>query len=475
MSNQERGKYLIKNTFIFALGNMGTRLINFFMVPFYTYVLSTRDYGIIDLLTSIGTIAVSVVMCNIGESVRRYLLDNESNDDEIFTIEFIWIVVGLIISFLFYFILSRVNVVASYSLEISTYIFSSAFVTTILEGLRGKELLIQYSVCSIIQTVLVAGLNILLLGMFNYGIKGYLWSFNISFLITAIIAFFVGKQYKYLFRLNFNKKVFSEMSRFSLTLVPNSIMWWVTSFSDRLLITWRLSPSANGIYNVSYKLPTMISVFNTILMQAWQYSAIKESESKDSEYYNQMMYNIYLAILSLATGFLLIINRGFMSIYVSAQYFEAWKYTPYLIVGFMFSSMSTFVGTEYFVKKDMKGNLFSAIIGAIVNIMLNVILIPLIGISGAAIATAVSYIIVLIYRYVDTQKYRKLNIFKTANVLIYIIIMVMMLISLNLKYQNVLYLLYVLLFVLNYRYIFGVLKLIKNMLVIRGKNGKNRN
>lgn len=98
-----------------------------------------------------------------------------------------------------------------------------------------------------------------------------------------------------------------------------------------------------------------------------------------------------------------------MSIYVSPDFVEAWKYTPPLIIGHAFSTLGTFVGTPYYVYKDMKGNMYSAASGAILNLMLNAILIPTLGVQGAAIATCISYIIVFIYRMVDTRKYVVLN------------------------------------------------------------------
>lgn len=67
-----RGKYLAKNTAIFALGNIGTKAISFFMVPLYTQWLVPSDYGVVDLIATVAFVLMPVFTLNIGESVMRF-------------------------------------------------------------------------------------------------------------------------------------------------------------------------------------------------------------------------------------------------------------------------------------------------------------------------------------------------------------------------------------------------------------------
>lgn len=92
-------------------------------------------------------------------------------------------------------------------------------------------------------------------------------------------------------------------------------------------------------------------------------------------------------------------------IYVTKDFFEAWRYSSFLILGFVYQTLGTFMATSYTVHKDSLGYLFSGSFGAICNIGLNFLLIPRIGVYGAAIATMVSYISVFVFRYFHTQKY----------------------------------------------------------------------
>lgn len=410
MSQNARNKYLIKNTAIFAIGNMGTRMINFFMVPLYTYALSTEQYGAINTITSICSILIPLVMCNIGESVRRFLLDKESDKYGIQAVELFWLAFGAIVSSLMYIVLRLLPFFSQYALEMSLYVLFNAFVSTSLDYLRGKEMLKTYTACSLFQTILIASLNILFLVKLHYGIHGYLWSYVIAYLVCGLIAFITGKQFADIRKIRFNKALFIEMSKFSITLVPNSLMWWITNASDKIMVTYFVSAAANGIYSISTKLPTLLSTLNTILMQAWQYSAIKELDSSDKVEYNNKMFRFYVATVSVVCAGLLLINRPFMSIYVAPAFRSAWHYSPLLICSSTMATLGTFVGTSYYVQKDMKGNLKSATVGAIVNVCLNLLLIPGLKVTGAAIATFISYVVVFIYRVRDTHKYLPLNV-----------------------------------------------------------------
>ncbi|MGO5026430.1 lipopolysaccharide biosynthesis protein [Mediterraneibacter faecis] len=429
MSQESRGKYLAKNTAIFAIGNMGTRLITFLMVPLYTYALSTEQYGTINTIMSICSMIIPLIMCNIGESIRRYLLDKEADVFGIQQVEVIWFAFGTIVSAILFVILLLVPGYSEYALEMSLYVFLNAFTATTLDYLRGEEKLGLYTFCGIFQTFLIALLNIVFLISLKKGIHGYFASYIIANLVCGIIAFVGGKQLTTIKRMHFDKKLFVEMSKFSIMLVPNSIMWWVTSSSDRLMVTYLISAAANGVYSVSYKLPTIMSTLNTILMQAWQYSAIKEQESKDELDYNNRMFQLYVATISIIAAGLLLINQPFTNIYVAEAYRGAWKYSPYLIFGSVFSTLGTFVGTSYYVQKDMKGNLKSATVGAAINILLNIILIPTIGVQGAAIATCISYIGVFVYRVIDTRKYLPLTIVTRFSTAITILLFIMLITS----------------------------------------------
>jgi len=208
----------------------------------------------------------------------------------------------------------------------------------------------------------------------------------------------------------FDFVLFKKMAKYSIVLIPNSFMWWIMNSLDKIMITSMIGPSANGIYSISYKLPTLLTIFSSIFNQAWSYSAIKEKDSIDVDSYNNRIFNGLFEFLVIICVFLLLILRPFLKYYVAVEYYDSWKYSTILIGGFVFMTLGSFVATSYTVYKDSSGFVKSAFIGALINAILNFILIIRIGIFGAAISTLISYVVIFVYRLIDTKKYNKYHI-----------------------------------------------------------------
>lgn len=399
-----RTKYLFKNTIIFTIGNLASKLIAFFLIPLYTNVLTTKEYGTIDLVITICTIAVPILTLNIMEGIMRFNLDEKSNKNKITKIGILILGYGVVIGLILIPISQRFNQISHLSLLIYFYVIASASSQIFLADLRGKELLLQYSIGNVLNTFLIAVLNILFLLIFKLGLLGYLLAYAISNLVISIYAIAVGKGYLAISE-NIDIVKMREMLKYSIVLIPNSFMWWIMNSSDHIMVTSMIGVAANGIYAISYKLPTLISTFTGIFNQAWSYSAIKENGSTDEEKYNNSVLNHMISIVMLIGVAMMVIIKPFLKIYVQENYFEAWKYTPFLIIGCVYLTLGTFMSTSYTVHKDSKGYLISGSFGALINIILNFVLIPIIGVYGAAIATCLSYIFVFIFRVFHTKKY----------------------------------------------------------------------
>lgn len=399
-----RTKYLFKNTIIFTIGNLASKLIAFFLIPLYTNVLTTKEYGTIDLVITICTIAVPILTLNIMEGIMRFNLDEKSNKNKITKIGILILGYGVVIGLILIPISQRFNQISHLSLLIYFYVIASASSQIFLADLRGKELLLQYSIGNVLNTFLIAVLNILFLLIFKLGLLGYLLAYAISNLVISIYAIAVGKGYLAISE-NIDIVKMREMLKYSIVLIPNSFMWWIMNSSDHIMVTSMIGVAANGIYAISYKLPTLISTFTGIFNQAWSYSAIKENGSTDEEKYNNSVLNHMISIVMLISVAMMVIIKPFLKIYVQENYFEAWKYTPFLIIGCVYLTLGTFMSTSYTVHKDSKGYLISGSFGALINIILNFVLIPIIGVYGAAIATCLSYIFVFIFRVFHTRKY----------------------------------------------------------------------
>ena len=389
---------------IFTIGNLATKFISFFLIPLYTNVLSTQEYGTIDLVVTICTITVPIISLNISESVMRFNLDKGADKDKITKTGLIILFFGCLIGLILIPIYKLWNAIASISLLAYFYIVCSASCQFFLADLRGKEKLLQYSIGNVLNTLLIACLNILFLLIFKWGMPGYLLAYTIANFLVALYALFVGKGYRAIY-CPLDKQIMRAMVKYSIFLIPNSFMWWIMNSSDHFMVTSMIGTAANGIYAISYKLPTLISTVTGIFNQAWSYSAIREEDSEDSDNYTNRIFFSMRGTIFMIGICMITIMKPFLRYYVSADFFVSWKYTPFLVIGCVYLTMATFMSTSYTVHKDSKGFLVSGTFGAILNITLNLALIPLLGVYGAAIATCISYIAVFIFRAIHTRKY----------------------------------------------------------------------
>lgn len=401
---KSRSEYLLKNTVIFTVGNLATKLISFFLIPLYTKVLTTYEYGIVDLIITIATVAVPILSLNIMESVMRFNLDSGTDQDKITKIGIIVLLGAIFVGVFLIPICNFFPILSGMGIYIYFYCMASTASQLFLCDLRGKELLVQYSIGNVINTFLIGFFNIIFLVQFKMGIHGYVLAYILSNVIVAFYALLVGHGYKAI-KVRIDKKKMIEMLKYSIVLIPNSFMWWIMNSSDHLMVTSMLGAAVNGIYAISYKLPTLISTFTGVFNQAWSYSAIKEKNSEDIGVYTNKVFKSMIGVIMLIGIGMMTFIKPFFKIYVTKEYFRAWKYSSFLIIGCVYLALGTFMSTSYTVYKDSKGFLISGTFGAILNIILNWISIPIMGAYGAAAATCISYIAVFVFRIFHTRKY----------------------------------------------------------------------
>ena len=407
-----RNKYLLKNTLLIFLGNIGSKLIIFLLIPLYTAVLTTEQYGIIDLIFNIMMIALPIITLNMYESMLRFPLDQGADLDGIVSVGCCALIFSVITGAMLALTARASEPLSEYALYIFFYAVTMGFSHLSLYYLRGREMLLQYSTASILQTVLIAVSSVIFLVVFKGGIAGYLAAFSVSYLITSIYSVAVSGAWRVIpKRFHLNTELAKQMLRYSVVLMPSSFTWWIMNSSDRVMVAGMIGVSANAIYAVSYKLPTLVSIFTGIFNQAWGYSAIRASGSGDETEYNNSVLKELAFFVLLVAIVIITFSKYFLRFYVAEEYYEAWKYVPCLTAGLVFLALSGFMGTSYMLHKDSLGYLFSSIFGAAVNVSLNLLLIPQWGIHGAAFATGLSFFGMFLFRLYHTGKYLRYRIF----------------------------------------------------------------
>lgn len=403
-------KKLLKNSGVFAIANLGSKLISIILVPYYTYVLSTAEYGTIDIITTNVSLILPLITLNIFDATLRFSVKSKYNNKDIFSSSIIVIILGNLIFLLGYPFLNRIVLLKNIAYLFYIIIFIQSINCVIAQFARGIGKVKEFAANGVINTFVLVISNIILLSKFKLGIKGYLISIILAYSISTIYLIISVRIWRFYSPKKINSKLIKEMTIYSIPLIPNSLMWWVMNASDRYAITMFLGIAANGIYAVAYKIPTVLNLLYSIFSQAWQLSAIEEGDSENKSEFYTNVFKILSIVMLLGTSFIIMIVRPVIEIVLSTEYKDSWKYVPFLLLAVVFTSFSSFLGTNYIAMKETKGVFKTSLVGAILNIILNLILIPLIGINGAAIATMISFAIVWIIRIYDTKKFVMIKI-----------------------------------------------------------------
>lgn len=404
-------KTLVKDTFIFALGSIGSKAIVFLLVPLYTNVLTKAEYGTADLVFTFSQLMMPIISLAIYNAITRFGLQNKDHPENVLLCGMIVWIVGCVVSIMLAPVLELYKPIAEWKWFLILHVIASIALTIVQDYLKVKNYNLKYSFISIIQTALLACLNILLLVVFKMGVKGYLLSNAMASLISAVIAIIVGDVLRDIRHSKFDKNLLSNMIKYSAPLILNNIAWWFIQSSDKVMIEMFAGAAALGLYTVATRIPSFVNVIVTIFQQAWGISSIVEMDSTNDNRFYSEVFNVYVVIIFAVSIFINAIIKPFMRIYVGAGFYEAWKLAPLLVVSAAaFSAVSAFYGSMYGALKKSLNNMFTTLLAASVNIITNYILIQTFDAFGAVLGTLISYYVLALIRIIDVNRYVKISI-----------------------------------------------------------------
>lgn len=405
MDHKNKYRTLLDNTFLLSLGTFGSKILTFVMVRFYTGVLTPSDYGTADLIMQTANLLLPVVSLGITNGVFRFALDRKEHRKSIFSAGLYTILLGSLILLAAGPLLSRSEDLHEYVELICAYTLASCLHSLCAQYIRAEGKTALFAGQGIFNTALVIWFNILFLQVFRLGVFGYVMSVVVADGICTGYLVLREKLWKLLVPKP-DDSVTKAMLRYSIPLIPATIFWWITSVSDRYMVTWFLGAEANGLYAVACKIPTILSLLSTIFMEAWQFSAISEATG-DREvhirFYSQV-WGFFLSAMVLVGSVMIVLCRLEIRVLAARSYYAAWQYVPVLAMAMVFSAFSSFMNSVYVVMEKSHLSLWTAVWGAGANILMNLWMIPRIGIQGAAIATLVSYLMCFGIRAVSARR-----------------------------------------------------------------------
>ena len=409
---------LVKNSALLMIGNFSSKLLVFLLVPFYTSVLSTEEYGISDILVTTINLIYPILSLMIETAVLRFCLDENPDRKTVFSTA-LWInMIGFsVLVPLAVAIIPHTTLKDYLPYFLGYYVTHTAYVI-LMNYTKGIGKVSYYSITSVLNTAIVIFCNLLFLLQLKIGVQGYLLSMIIGYLVSSAFIIIATKAWRDVaLPGKLDSDLTKKMIKYSLPLIPNSLSWWISNSSDRYILAFFRSMSDVGIYTVSYKIPSIITVVSNILMNAWEISAVDDFGTEKNRLFFSKMYRNYLNLQIICCAIIMVLVKPLAVILFQKDFYDAWLFVPALLYASIFNTLNNFVGTVFTAAKKTKSLFTTTLIGALVNIGLNFCLIPFWGAQGAAVATAISYITIYVLRMIKSSKIIKLDINMFDNVL----------------------------------------------------------
>lgn len=400
-------KELIKNTAIISFGKICTQLISFFLLPLYTTVLSTEEYGIVDLVITYSSLLLPFVTLALEQGVFRFLIDVRSNIDRCsIYISTTVVVSSFLLTFLSFIVLFLQSITQN---SLYFYFMLVMIATTIsavfLQFARGLGDNITYSIGSSVTALGQVIFNIVFLLFFKLGAEGMMLATFVSNILCGVIIYVRCDLSKYILIRRVDLNVLRELMKYSLPLIPNQLSWWALNASNRIIVQFFIGVAGNGLIAVSNKFSGVYIQFSNIFNISWTESvALHINDSDAEEYISKIINSVYRLFMGICC--LIIVFMPFLfPLIINVKFNEAYGLIPIFMTASLFNVVVSLYGVIYVAHKKTVEIAKTAIYAAGLNIFTHLALVQFIGIYASAISTLVGYGGMALYRYFHSRKY----------------------------------------------------------------------
>lgn len=405
-----RKRELLENTIVFAIGSFGSKLILFFLVPLYTAYMTPEEYGVAELITTTSELVIPLATLSFSEAVFRFTLTSQKDKQDTIKCFYIVFFVSSCIVAAVALCLVLVPMVSGYSLIFAIMTVLSILRDTYALYLKALDRTKLFALDGILYVIYLAGSNIVLLVVLDLGINGYLISLIIAKGLSLGFLLVAGRQLRLPSIRGLKFDLLKSMLKYSAPLMLNSISWWVVTYVNRFFLSVLMGATSVGLFAVAVKIPSFVTTVVNVFMQAWAITSIKEYESeRNPELYRSVFQSFNLVIEILACIVIMVVYP-LMSVYVGEAFRDAVSAVPFLLLGAVFLAQASFFGIIFNSAKASMDIMTSSVGAAVVAVALNAVLIPCLGVVGASISTAGSYLAMFLIRFIRSRKYIRFNV-----------------------------------------------------------------
>ncbi len=393
---------------VYAIGNIGSKLITFLMVPLYTYfVHDTGDFGYYDVCLTVCLLLLPFFTLQLRDGAFRFLLDCDDETQRRRIVSFVarTMASSLVITLLVAIVLALFTDIQHLGYAVGLLIAMSLqeVYSQVFRGLGNNRAFVMVGILSALG---IGVFSVIFVAYLHWGIRGIFLANIIARLLALLLVEakvrLITRHTSWNIRIG---KVGRDIIRYTLPLLPGSLCWWLTGSSDRLFVTHFLGLDVNGVYAVAIRFTGIINTLAIIFYQAWQETAILQYHSPDRDRFFSRMFNSYiflLGIILVGYVFLLKVNYGWL---VAPQYHQSLNYIYPLGLSAVLFALSAFFDMGYQCAKDTSRTLPAIVLSAVINVILNFLLIKPLGVYGVILTQVITYTVLFTYRWHDMRRY----------------------------------------------------------------------
>ena len=394
-------KLFIENFLVYGLGGIISKVIPLIMVPIVTRIMPTTDYyGISDLSNTVVQFGSAIAIMGMYDAMYRMFFekDEEEYKRTVCSTALVFTCITSLVVFVIMLLLK--NVIAQYFFSDRQYayvVYLSAMATLvgatnsiISAPTRMQNKRKVFLVTNTVSPLLSYSISIPMLLAGHYVIALPLAAVISG--VTMEVAFGVMNRQWFRPRL-FDKKLLKQLLIIAIPLLPNFLIYWVFNSCDKVMITNMIGIGAAGIYSVGSKLGHASQLIYTAFAGGWQYFAFSTMKEDNQVKSNSRIFE-YLGIISfVATAFICAWSYGIFKILFKPDYLSGYIVAPYLFLAPLLQMLFQVAANQFLVVKKTWPNLFILSSRAVLNIIINYFLIPILGIEGASLATLMGYVV----------------------------------------------------------------------------------
>lgn len=413
MSGQSREKKLITDTILLGFGYIIPLVVNLILLPIYTAFLSQNDYGLYDLITVISSLLITLATLQVKQAGMRFLIACRSREDNreaqkivsnVFA--FISLAAGIVLTIT---LAAPRDIVLQTRIFIGLYFIAQIFLDTLKQMVRGLGRNKDYVVGVCVQMLSSVFFVVAFLLLHGGKLNSVLFASTLSLISACIFLFTRAKLYRYIALKTCSPAYIKKLLGFSMPIAFSSFSMWIVSVSDRFIITFFLGSGANGLYAAANKIPNILQQAFSVFNLSWQENASLSINDKDADQYFSdvfhMMFNVMIGISCIMAG----VMPAAFHILVNESFDEAYYQMPILVMAYFFASMNGYFGNIFFAINKTIINAVSTTIGAILNLIIDLLLINKIGLYAASISTLASYTVLTLIRFFAVLKWKNMH------------------------------------------------------------------